>query len=92
MGSLKTDDATGGQFILLKMLIAKDPVGHLPKTSKEVLFKCRQKCKKISKALPLFLRSIDWTNPLQIIEAYKLLHEWKRMDPEHALCLLEDKY
>lgn len=76
---------------LEKTLIA-DPLEDLSDEDKYRLFICRDHYKTLPLALPLFLRSIDWTRPLQVSEAYKMLEIWSPMKPEDALLLLNSDY
>lgn len=78
--------------MVLRALMAKNPFQRLTDHEKSIMFKNRYKWTQVSKSLPLFLKSIDWSNPLQIAEAYKLINQWKWMDPEDALYLLGDKF
>lgn len=90
--TLRTDSEIESEKVTLKALIKKNPIGLLSRDTKEILFKFRNRYCKISKALPLFLRSIDWANPQQVIECHKMLKKWKQMNPEECLILLSDKY
>lgn len=47
---------------------------------------------KISTALPIFLRSVDWLHPLQVNEVLKLLKGWEKMSDEEAISLLDAKF
>jgi len=92
LDSLEIEQAQKGEYILLKVLVCKNQITHLSKAHKRIIFKYRNTIVNITKSLPLFLKSVDWTNPLQIAEAYTMLNKWKLMDPELALILLSDKY
>ena len=72
--------------------ILKDPIQILSSDEKKTLFKCRYKFLQRPKALPTFLKAVNWANPFQISEAYYLLEKWRVMDPENAIYLVGDKF
>lgn len=76
----------------LEKVLLKDPLETLSKEEKKLLFICREHYKSVPTALPLFLKSIDWTKPLQVEEAYKTLYKWGGVQPEDALVLLNSDY
>ena len=76
----------------LEKALMTDPLEVLSESQKTLLFLCRDHYKTIPSGLPLFLRSVDWTRPLQVTEALKLLENWSRIDAEDALALLNAEY
>ena len=42
--------------------------------------------------LEIFLRSINWFDPLQVNIAHNYLKKWKRIDPEDAISLLDARF
>jgi phosphatidylinositol-4,5-bisphosphate 3-kinase catalytic subunit alpha/beta/delta len=76
----------------LEKVLMIDPLEELSETQKRLLFICRDHYKTIPLALPLFLRSVDWTSSLQTSEAYRLLKIWSKMLPEDALSLFNPEY
>jgi phosphatidylinositol-4,5-bisphosphate 3-kinase len=65
---------------------------ELTAEEQRLLFICRDHYRSIPVALLLFLKSIDWTRPLQVQEAYKYLDLWTPMQPEDSLALLMSEY
>lgn len=92
VNTLSSSRLSPSEVLLLRTLVVKDPITELNENEKKIIFKGRQKASKVSKALPIFLRSLNWVNPYQVAEAYKLLNQWKPMDPELAIYLLGDKF
>ena len=92
INSVNIDNMSKSDWINLSKLVKNDEIGFLSKHDKTILFKWRHKYKWISKSLPLFLKSIDWVNPLQVWVAYEMLSEWNHMSSEEAIILLSDKY
>ena len=43
-------------------------------------------------SLPIFLKSVNWSHPVQVHEVYRMLQVSEPMDPEEAICLLDAKY
>ena len=90
--NVKKIKITQGEMNFWRGLIAKDPTNLLGMGDKRILFKCRNKFIEYPNALPLFLKSVDWSNPFQVSEAYKMLDKWVMMDPESAIYLVGDKF
>lgn len=80
------------QLAYLEKVLMTDPLETLEMEDKKLLFICRNHYKTLPLALPLFLKSVDWTRPLQVQEAYKVLNLWSHMKPEDALALLNADY
>jgi phosphatidylinositol-4,5-bisphosphate 3-kinase len=80
------------QLAYLEKVLMTDPLEDLHAEDKKLLFICRNHYKTLPLALPLFLKSVDWTHPLQVQEAYKVLNVWSLMKPEDALALLNADY
>ena len=66
----------------MKKLLDTDPISTLVPIDKTKIFECREHYMKISTALPIFLRSVDWLHPLQVNEVLKLLKGWEKMSDE----------
>ena len=92
INSISVENITKTDCVNLNKIVKNDEIGYLSKFDKEILFKWRHKYKKIAKWLPLFLKSVDWANPLQVWVAYEMLSEWNHMSSEDAIILLSDKY
>ena len=80
------------ELACLEKVLLTDPLEELTKEEKRLLFICRDHYKTLPLALLLFLKSIDWTRPLQVREAYKFIATWGSMQPEDALALLNADY
>ena len=80
------------ELACLEKILLVDPLEDLSKEEKRLLFICRDHFKTLPLALPLFLKSINWTRPLQVREAYRVLNTWSNMQPEDALALLNADY
>lgn len=80
------------QLAYLEKILMTDPLQDLDPEDKKLLFICRNHYKSLPLALPLFLKSVDWTHPVQVKEAYKVLSLWSSMKPEDALALLNADY
>lgn len=72
----------------LEKVLCKDPLQTLTPEDKKLLFLCRDHYKTLPLILPLFLKSVDWSKPIQVEEAYRMIRLWSPMPPEDALCLL----
>ena len=80
------------ELAALEKVLLKDPLEELSLYEQRLLFICRDHYRSIPIALLLFLKSIDWTRPLQIKEAYKYMALWTPMQPEDSLALLMAEY
>lgn len=77
---------------LVKDLIHKDPLYKLEIEEREIILYCRDYICEIPSALEVFLRSIDWLDPLQVNLARVYLKKWERIDPEDAISLLDARF
>jgi len=57
----------------LEKVLLHDPLSELTEEERRLLFICRDHYKTLPLALPLFLKSVNWSRPLQVKEAYKML-------------------
>lgn len=76
----------------LEQVLFKDPLESLNNEDKRILIICRNHYFNIPMALQLFLRAVDWTRPVQVKEAQKMLPKWKKMQFEDLLSLLNAEY
>ena len=77
---------------LLIKILKKDPLEHLTEEEMKVILICRDYISTIPSALELFLRSINWFNPLEVSVAYKYLQKWSKLEAEDALSLLDCRF
>jgi len=81
------DDLAG-----LEAVLAKDSLQDLDEEERRLLFVCRDHYKSLSSALPMFLRAVDWSRPVQVSEARKMLQTWSHMPPTEGLLLLDAEF
>jgi len=77
---------------LLIKIIKKDPLENLTKEEIKVILICRDYILTIPSALELFLRAINWFNPLEVSIAHKYLKKWTKLSAEDALSLLDCRF
>ena len=77
---------------LLIKVLKKDPLEYLTQEDIQVILICRDYISTIPSALELFLRSINWFNPLEVSLAHKYLKKWAKLSPEDALSLLDCRF
>ncbi|XP_065178574.1 phosphatidylinositol 4,5-bisphosphate 3-kinase catalytic subunit gamma isoform-like isoform X2 [Sycon ciliatum] len=66
-----------------------DPLKPLTKEDKDLLWNCRDICKKRPEALPRFLLSLNWADKGHVLEMHRLLRSWEKPTIEVALQLLD---
>ena len=76
---------------LIKIL-KKDPLEKLKEEDIKAILICRDYISTIPSALELFLRAINWCNPLQVNIAHNYLKKWTKIDGEDALSLLDARF
>ena len=76
---------------LIKIL-KKDPLEKLKEDEIKSILLCRDYISTIPSALELFLRAINWCNPLEVSIAHKYLKKWTKIDGEDALSLLDARF
>ena len=77
---------------LLIKILKKDPLENLTKEDIKVILICRDYIATIPSALELFLRAINWFNPLEVLIAHKYLKRWSKLSTEDALSLLDCRF
>ncbi len=76
----------------IRAKIQTDPLTPLSKADREEVIYCRDYICTIPSALEVFLRCINWLDPLQVYVAKNYLKKWEKLDPEDAICLLDAKF
>ena len=76
----------------LKKLLSKDPLYVLTDDDRKIILYCRDYICTIPSALELFLRCIDWFDPLHVNLARIYIKKWAKIDPEDAVCLLDARF
>ena len=73
-------------------IIRADPLYELTPEDKLILWGNRYYISNIPSALPKFLMTINWSDPMQVKEAHKTLPLWAKPSPLQALELLDAKF
>ena len=76
----------------MKKVIAKDPLEPFTKKEREIVIFSRDYICTIPSALEVFLRCINWFDPLQVNIARTYIKRWAKLDPEDAISLLDARY
>ena len=63
------------ELACLEKVLLTDPLEDLTTDEKRLLFICRDHYKSLPLALPLFLKSINWTRSLQVREAHQIIDQ-----------------
>ena len=72
--------------------IKKDPLDKLEESEITSILICRDYISTIPSALELFLRAIDWLNPLQVSIAYEYIKKWAKLQVEDVISLLDARF
>ena len=85
---------TENEILTLRKLIDSDPLYKLEKNEKQLIWKYREwlRLNDKSKSLIKILLCVEWKSIQQIREIYRLLSEWKFIDPQDALQLLDAQF
>ena len=74
---------------LIVKILRKDPLDELKESEITSILICRDYISTIPSALELFLRAIDWLNPLQVSIAHEYIKKWAKLQVEDAISLLD---
>jgi len=77
---------------MLVKILKKDPLEKLEETEIITILVCRDYISTIPSALELFLRAIDWLNPLQVSIAHEYIKKWAKLQVEDAISLLDARF
>ena len=77
---------------LIVQILKKDPLEALTESEITALLICRDYISTIPSALELFLRAIDWLNPLQVSIAHSYIKKWAKLEVEDAISLLDARF
>lgn len=72
-------------FVLVSVVTHLDSLMPLTAEEKKLLWDYRESLIDDPRALPKFLLSVNWTEPSQIAETYRLLESWSPLTPVQAL-------
>lgn len=85
-GYIEEEDDEKEEVKICKKLIDRDPLNrNFNEEEKHLLFKYRNHYKKNPAALPIFLSSIEWTDPNQVEEMHKMLKTWAPLSPQEVI-------
>ena len=73
-------------------IISLDPLTPIDEEDRKNILICRDFLCTDPKALDIFLRSINWFNPLERYLAHLYLNRWTELEPEDALGLLDARF
>ena len=73
-------------------ILKKDPLDKLEESEITTILVCRDYISTIPSALELFLRAIDWLNPLQVSIAHEYIKKWAKLQVEDAISLLDARF
>ena len=76
----------------INRLINIDPLSPISKNDRIDILICRDFLCSDQKALDIFLRAINWFNPLERYLAHTYLKKWAKLEPEDALGLLDARF
>src|SRR5689334_10841819 len=62
--------------LLAYFILPSDPLYKLSAPEMELLFSLRSSLIRYPHVLPKFLQCIEWSNPIHVMETYKLLNVW----------------
>jgi phosphatidylinositol-4,5-bisphosphate 3-kinase len=77
---------------LIVKILKKDPLDQLEEPEITSILICRDYISTIPSALELFLRAIDWLNPLQVSIAHEYIKKWAKLQVEDAISLLDARF
>ena len=77
---------------LIVKILKKDPLDELKESEITSILICRDYISTIPSALELFLRAIDWLNPLQVSIAHEYIKKWAKLQVEDAISLLDARF
>ena len=76
----------------INKLISLDPLSPIKENDRIDILICRDFLCSDQKALDIFLRAINWFNPLERYLAHTYLKKWAKLEPEDALGLLDARF
>ena len=76
----------------LNKLITTDPLTPINSDERKTILLCRDFLSTEAKGIDVFLRSINWFNPLEQYIAHLYLKRWAKLEPEDAIGLLDSRF
>ena len=77
---------------MLVKILKKNPLDKLEDWEITAILICRDYISTIPSALELFLRAIDWLNPLHVSIAHEYIKKWAKLQVEDAISLLDARF
>ena len=79
-------------FSNIVKILKKDPLEKLEEEEIISILICRDYICTVPSGLELFLRAIDWRNPLEVSIAHSYLKKWIKIDYTDAISLLDARF
>ena len=79
-------------LIKIDKILKKEPLAPINQEERRQILICRDYISTIPKTIDIFLRSINWFNPLQSYIAHLYLKKWNKLTPEDAIGLLDSRF
>ena len=76
----------------LNKLMSLDPLTPITSEERKTILLCRDFLSTEAKGIDVFLRSINWFNPLEQYIAHLYLKRWAKLEPEDAIGLLDSRF
>ena len=77
---------------VINRLILLDPLTEISPEDRRTIILCRDFLSTDAKGIDVFLRSINWFNPLEQYIAHLYLKRWAKLEPEDAIGLLDSRF
>ena len=76
----------------INSLFKNDPFSPISPEDKKKVLLCRDYLSTLPKGIDIFLRSINWFNPLEAYLGHLYLKRWVKLEPEDAIGLLDARF
>ena len=76
----------------INKILGRDPLSKIEEEERKEILICRDFLCTDPKALDIFLRAINWFNPLERYLAHLYLNRWAELEPEDALGFLDSRF
>ena len=73
-------------------VIKRDALNEITADERRQVIICRDYISTLPRAIDVFLRSINWFNPIQSFIAHLYLKKWAKLEPEDAIGLLDSRF
>ena len=79
-------------LLKIEKILKREPLVPINQEERKQILICRDYISTIPKSIDIFLRSINWFNPLQSYIAHLYLKKWNKLTPEDAIGLLDSRF